>query len=109
MSFSSEVKKEIANIEIEDCCMKAMLYTIIRFRSEVMISLGGFQVELVTTLTSTVREIVRLFKKLYDSDLEIIAIKNQKLDKKTLFKIRLKENGTALLQDLGIIDNVYFS
>lgn len=107
MSFSSEVKKEISNVELENCCMRAMLYTIIRFRSEVIISLGGFQVELVTTLTSTVREIVRLFKKLYNADLEIIAIKNEKLDRKTIFKMRLKENGTKILQDLGIIDDNY--
>lgn len=104
MSFSSDVKKEISNIELEECCMRAELYTIIRFRSEVVISLGNFGVEIITTLSSTVREIVSLFKKLYNVDLEIIAIKKDKLDYKTRFKITLKEKGTKILQDLMIID-----
>ncbi len=107
MSFSTDVKKEISSNTLEACCMKAELYTIIRFRSEVVISLGSFGVELITTLSSTVREIVRLFKKLYNVDLEIIAIKKEKLDYKTRFRITLKENGTKILQDLKIIDENY--
>lgn len=107
MSFSTEVKREIVNSDVEECCLKAELYTILRFRSEIMISLGGFKVDIVTTLSSTVREIVRLFKKLYNANLEIIAIKKEKLDYKTRFKISLLENGTKILQDLSIIDENY--
>lgn len=107
MSFSQDVKREIAKIECEDCCAKAELYTMIRFRSEVVISLGSFGVELVTTLSNVARSIIGLFKRLYGVDLEIRAVKREKLDYKTCFKIRLKENGTQILQDLDIIDQNY--
>ena len=63
MSFSQDVKREIAKIECEDCCAKAELYTMIRFRSEVVISLGSFGVELVTTLSNVARSIIGLFKR----------------------------------------------
>lgn len=107
MSFSSEVKKELTTIETDICCMKAELYSIIRFRSSIMISRGNFEIELVTTLNSTARRIVNLFKKIYNVNLEIIAYYKEKLDYKIRYSLKLKDEGTNILKDLGIIDNNY--
>lgn len=107
MSFSSDVKKELSNIEVDLCCMKATLYSIIRFRSSIIISRGNFEVELVTTLNSTARTIVNLFKKIYGVNLEIIAYYKEKLDYKIRYALKLKDEGTLILKDLGIIDDNY--
>lgn len=107
MSFSSDVKKELSNIEADICCMKAELYTMIRFRSTIMISRGNLEVEIVTTLNSTARRIVNLFKKVYNVNLEILAYYKDKLDYKIRYNLKLQENGTDILKDLGIIDDNY--
>ena len=80
MSFSSDVKKELSNIDVDICCMKAELYTIIKFRSTILISRGNLEVEIVTTLNSTARRIVNLFKKIYNVNLEILAFYKEKFD-----------------------------
>lgn len=107
MSFSSDVKKELSTISADLCCMKAELYSIIRFRSSIMISRGGFEVEIITTLNSTARRIVYLFKKIYNVNLEILAYYKEKLDYKTRYSLKLQENGTNILKDLNIIDDNY--
>lgn len=107
MSFSSDVKKELSTISGDLCCMKAELYSIIRFRSSIMISRGGFEVEIVTTLNSTARRIVYLFKRIYNVNLEILAYYKEKLDYKTRYSLKLQENGTNILKDLNIIDENY--
>ena len=107
MSFSSDVKKELSTISSDLCCMKAELYSIIRFRSSIMIARGGFEVEIVTTLNSTARRIVYLFKRIYNVNLEILAYYKDKLDYKTRYSLKLQENGTDILKDLSIIDENY--
>ena len=38
MSYSSDVKKELANISADDCCLKAELYAIIKFKGKLNLS-----------------------------------------------------------------------
>ncbi len=87
--------------------MKAELYTIIKFRSTILISRGNLEVEIVTTLNSTARRIVNLFKKIYNVNLEILVFYKEKLDYKVRYNLKLQENGTYILKDLGIIDENY--
>ena len=107
MSFSADVKKELSTIMSEECCMKAELYSIIRFRSTIMISRGNFEIELITTLNSTARRIVFLFKRIYNVNLEILAYYKDRLDYKTRYVLKLQEKGTEVLKDLKIINDNY--
>lgn len=107
MSFSADVKKELSTIISEECCMKAELYSIIRFRSTIMISRGSFEIELITTLNSTARRIVSLFKRIYNVNLEILAYYKDRLDYKTRYVLKLQEKGTEILKDLKVINENY--
>ena len=107
MSFSSEVKKELANIEAEDCCKKAELYSIIRYKATLKLSQAGLGVELITTSNVVARRIVLLFMKIYDLSLEITAIKREKLDYKTKYVLTFYGDTIQLLQDLKILNKDY--
>ena len=67
MSFSSDVKRELANIECESCCLKAELYAIIKFKATIKLSFGGLGVSISTTQNAIARRIVYLFKKIYNN------------------------------------------
>ncbi len=107
MSFSSEVKNELSKVNVDLCCMKAELYSIIRFRSSLMISKGNFKIEIITTLNATARRIVFLFKKIYEVNSEILVYQKEKLDSKARYAIITQDKGTYILKDLGIIDENY--
>ncbi len=105
MSFSSDVKKELANIECDECCLKAELYAIIRFKSEFKLSFHSIGVSVSTTLNAVARRIVYLFKRVYDIKLDIMAYKQQKLDYKTIYVLELSDHAIDVLKDLKILTN----
>ncbi|MDD3170905.1 MAG: DNA-binding protein WhiA [Bacilli bacterium] len=107
MSFASDVKKEISNIQGDDCCLKAELYSIIKYRATIKISSGDFKIEIVTTLNSIARRIVYLYKKLYNIKLEIILVEQKKLNYKDVYVLTTTEKGLYVLKDLNIIDDNY--
>ncbi len=104
MSFSSDVKKELANIECDECCLKAELYAIIKFKSSLKITLQGLGVSISTSLNVVARRIVYLFKRVYDIKLDITAYKQQKLDYKTIYVLDVTLDAVRILQDLQILD-----
>ena len=65
MSFSKEVKKEISLLQNQDCCNRAELYALIRFRSTLTYSNKNFKIIFTTTSNSTARRILFLVKSLY--------------------------------------------
>ena len=107
MSFASEVKKEISNIQGDDCCLKAELYSIIKYRSTIKISTGNFKIEIITTMNAIARRIVYLFKKLYSIKLDIILLEKKKLDYKSLYVLTTTEKGLDILNDLDLLDESY--
>ena len=107
MSFALEVKKELANIEAEECCKKAELYGIIRYKAALKLSQAGLGVEIITTHNVVARRIVYLFKKIYNLSLEIKAIKREKLDYKTKYVLTLYGDTIKILQELLILNPDY--
>ena len=107
MSFSLEVKKELANIEASECCEKAELYGIIRYKATIILSQAGLGVEIVTTHNVVARRIVYLFKKIYNLSLEITAVRREKLDYKTKYVLTLYGEAVNLLQELMILNPDY--
>lgn len=107
MSFASEVKKEISNIQGEECCLKSELYSIIKFRSTIKISTGNFKIEIITTMNAIARRIIYLFKKIYSIKLEILLVEKKKLDFKNLYVLTTTERGLDVLNDLDLLDENY--
>lgn len=107
MSFSSEVKKELANIEADNCCIKAELYGIIKYKATLKLSQAGLGFEIITTSNVVARRIVQLFKKVYNSLIDIYTAKRTKLDYKTKYILNINNNCFDILKDLKIMNDDY--
>lgn len=107
MSFSSEVKKELANIEADNCCVKAELYGIIKYKATLKLSQAGLGFEIITTSNVVARRIVQLFKKVYNSEIDIYTAKRTKLDYKTKYILNINNNCFDILKDLKIMNDDY--
>lgn len=107
MSFSSEVKKEISNIETDECCLKAELYSIFRLRGTLSISNKNFYITFTTTSNPTARRIVYLVKRVYNLKVQILKKEQLQLDKKALFYLVVQNLTKDILVDLDIIDENY--
>ncbi|MCM3773161.1 MULTISPECIES: DNA-binding protein WhiA [Priestia] len=104
MSFASETKKELTNLEVKDCCAKAELSALIRMNGSLSFSNKKFTVDVQTENAAIARRIYVLLKKNYDVSVELLVRKKMRLKKNNVYIVRLVEKTRMLLEDLRIVE-----
>ncbi|MGM7682948.1 DNA-binding protein WhiA [Cytobacillus sp. Hm23] len=104
MSYASETKKELTNIEIKDCCAKSELSALIRMNGSLTFSNRKLIVTIQTENAAIARRIYTLLKRLYDVSVELLVRKKMRLKKNNVYIVRLIESAKGILEDLKIID-----
>ena len=107
MSFAQDVKKEIANLKVEEEFLKAELYGYLKLKSEMVIRNKQIICEMKTNLLPIVRRITSIVKQLYKVNVEVLEKKRVNLDKKNIYLVTIADNCKEILQDLKIIDEEY--
>jgi cell division protein WhiA len=103
MSFASETKKELTNIEIKDCCANAELSALIRMNGSLSFSNQMLVVNIQTENAAIARRIYTLIKKGYDTPVELLVRKKMRLKKNNVYIVRIKEDTKKILEDLKIL------
>ena len=107
MSFATDVKRELASIKVDDCCLKAELHQMIRLRSSLALNNKDFKITLSTTSLAISRRIVYLIKSIYEINVGMLKKSRSSLDKKSLYYLVIEEKGLEILKDLDLIDSAY--
>lgn len=106
MSFSYEVKEELARVPSKPCCQRAELASLIRMAGSIKIMSGPKKaiLQIQTEHASTARKAYKLLKKFIKSPVEIIISKNNFLKQRCLYTVtvNLKE-ASSLLREVGIL------
>ena len=102
MSFTSSIKKEISQKELEDCCKRAQLSALIQLTSS--LSLGNRRMQLIVRSENptTAKRAVYLLKKLYKAETELTVVKKTNLRKNNVYTVTVKEDARIILTDLGL-------
>ncbi|MCA1065122.1 DNA-binding protein WhiA [Rossellomorea sp. AcN35-11] len=103
MSFASETKKELTNIEVKDCCANAELSALIRMNGSLSFSNQKLVVNIQTENAAIARRIYTLIKKGYDTPVELLVRKKMRLKKNNVYIVRIKEDTKMILEDLKIL------
>ncbi|WP_449537578.1 DNA-binding protein WhiA [Ferdinandcohnia sp. Marseille-Q9671] len=106
MSFASETKKELTNLEIKDCCAKAELSALIRMNGALSFSNQKIVVDIQTENAAIARRIYTLLKKCYNVSVELLVRKKMRLKKNNVYIVRLTEDARDILEDLKIFEGV---
>jgi cell division protein WhiA len=104
MSFASETKKELTNIELKPCCLKAELSALIRMNGSLSFSNRMITVDIQTENAAIARRIYTLLKKQYNVSVELLVRKKMRLKKNNVYIVRLVEKAKAILEDLAIME-----
>jgi cell division protein WhiA len=107
MSFASETKKELTNLEAKACCAKAELSALIRMNGSLSFSNRHLLVDIQTENAAIARRIYMLLKKIYNVSVELLVRKKMRLKKNNVYIVRLKENTNAILEDLHIKEGTF--
>lgn len=103
LSFASETKKELTNLQVKDCCAKAELSALIRMNGSLSFSNKLLVVNVQTENAAIARRIYILIKKIYDTPVELLVRKKMRLKKNNVYIVRLKSRAKDILEDLKIL------
>jgi len=107
MSYASEVKKELSSIKVDNCCLRAELYQIIRLQSSLILNNQNFKITLHTTSLAIARRIVFLIKSIYSVNVGILKKTRISLDKKALYYLVIEDRAIEIFKDLDLLDSDY--
>ena len=103
MSFASETKKELTNLEVKDCCGRAELSALIQMNGSLSFTNKRIAVDIQTENAAIARRIYTLIKKNYKVSVELLVRKKMRLKKNNVYIVRLVEDARLILEDLKII------
>ena len=102
MSFSTEIKQEVAYAELKNCCSRAELSSLIQLTSSLSIVDRQFNLLVRSENPTTAKRVLALLKKLYKVDTKLTISKKTNLRKNNVYELRVKENVKNILTDLGL-------
>ncbi|WP_066192393.1 DNA-binding protein WhiA [Gracilibacillus timonensis] len=103
MSFAADIKKELTNVESEDCCKQAELAALIRMNGAISFSRNHYSLDVQTENAAIARRIYTLIKSIYELPVELLVRKKMKLKKNNVYIVRMKQGVKEMLQDLEIL------
>lgn len=101
-SFTSEVKHEIAQIDLKPCCKKAELSALVQLCSTFSIVDDEIYFVVKTENATIAKRIWLLLKDLYDVETQLSVMKKMNLKKNNIYNIKILEKGKEILIDLGL-------
>ena len=102
MSFTSEIKQEIAFNKLKDCCQRAQLSALLQLTSSIGFADRQFMIVIRSENPTTAKRIVSLIKSLYAVDTDLTITKKTNLKKNNVYRIKVKEKAKDILIHLGI-------
>jgi len=104
LSFASETKKEMTQIEVDDCCGKAELSALIRMNGTLSFSNRQLSLDIQTENAAIARRIYTLLKRFYPVyPVELLVRKKMRLKKNNVYICRIREGSKHILENLAII------
>ncbi|WP_182201243.1 DNA-binding protein WhiA [Paraliobacillus salinarum] len=107
MSFASEIKKELTQIENKKCCAEAELAALIRMNGAISLSKQEYVLDVQTENAAIARRIYTILKALYDYPVKLLVRKKMKLKKNNVYIVRITEGARKILAELGILEEPF--
>lgn len=104
MSFTSEVKAEIGQVELKPCCVKAQLAALLQVDATLTIVNQQFKLHFKTENPTTAKRFWVLLKQRYHINPELSVTKQTKLKKNHVVSVMVNDQVKEILTDLQLWD-----
>ena len=105
MSFTSDVKHEISQLDLKECCKKAELSALIKLCSTLNITSSGLNLLIKSENATIAKRIWSLLRELYDVETSLSVVKKMNLKKNNIYNIRVLNKVKDILLDLCLYSN----
>lgn len=107
MSFASETKKELTQVEAGDSSLKAEVSALIRMNGSLGFANRQLSLDVQTENAAIARRLYTIVKKLYPYNVELLVRKKMRLKKNNVYICRVREGAREILADLEIVSNSF--
>lgn len=107
MSFASEMKKELTQMEVDDNCLKAEVSALIRMNGSLSFANRQLSLDVQTENAAIARRLYTIVKKLYPYTVELLVRKKMRLKKNNVYICRIRDGARELLADLEILSDSF--
>lgn len=107
MSFASETKKELTQVETDDSSLKAEVSALIRMNGTLSFANRQLSVDVQTENAAIARRLYTNIKRLYNLNVELLVRKKMRLKKNNVYICRVREGARELLADLQIVSEAF--
>ena len=107
MSFASRTKKELTQIDGENCCTRSEIAAFIRMNGALSFSNKNLSLDVQTENAAIARRLYSNLKKLYPYKIELLVRKKMRLKKNNVYICRIRDGAKPLLKDLLILTGTF--
>ena len=107
MSFASRTKKELTQMEGEDCCTRSEVAAFIRMNGAVSFSNKQLSLDVQTENAAIARRLYSNLRRLYPYKMELLVRKKMRLKKNNVYICRIRDGAKPLLKDLLILTGTF--
>ena len=107
MSFAARTKKEMTQIEADDCCTKSEVSAFVRMNGVLSFSNKQLSLDVQTENAAIARRLYSNLKRLYPYKVELLVRKKMRLKKNNVYICRIRDGAKPLLEDLLILTGTY--
>ncbi len=107
MSFASETKKELTQVETDDNSLKAEVSALIRMNGSLSFTNRQLSLDVQTENAAIARRLYTIMKKLYPYNVELLVRRKMRLKKNNVYICRVRDGARELLTDLQIISDEF--
>lgn len=104
MSFTTDVKAEIASNQLHECCIKAELSALIQMCASLSFTSNGMAIEVKSENANTAKRILKLLKEMFQVSSQLSVLRKMKLKKNNIYVLRIGSQVPRILADLEIMD-----
>ncbi|MDS9472689.1 DNA-binding protein WhiA [Sporosarcina pasteurii] len=107
MSFASRTKKELTQIEADECCVRAEVAAFIRMNGALSFSNKKLSLDAQTENAAIARRLYSNLRRLYPYKIELLVRKKMQLKKNNVYICRIRDGAKPLLKDLLILTGTF--
>lgn len=105
MSFTTDVKTEITQQPLKDCCQRAQLSALIQLNAALVIHEQQLQLLIHSENAATAKRIFKLLKDSFAPAMDLKVIKKAKLRKNNVYELEISSKVKEILSDLGLMND----
>lgn len=107
MSFASKAKKELTQVECDDCCLLAETAAFIRMNGALSLSNRQMSIDIQTENAAIARRMYSNIKHLFQVNVELLVRRKMRLKKNNVYICRIRKEAKPLLEKLSILKEGY--